>query len=42
MKHHSRRRKLHSGRDNYSNSSQPLPKFSISGEGPQLQLGAVP
>merc|ERR1719188_41483 len=36
----SRRRKLHGGRD--SSASSPLPKFSISGEGPQLQLGAVP
>ena len=35
-----RRRKLHGGRD--SSASSPLPKFSISGEGPQLQLGAVP
>ena len=40
-----RRRKLHSGRDSHhsSGSNSPLPKFSISGEGPQLlQLGAVP
>ena len=38
----SRRRKLHSGRDNHSSGSNsiPLPKFSISGDGPQL--GAVP
>ena len=38
-KNPNRRRKLHSGRD-YNHSSSPLPKFSISGEGPQL--GAVP
>merc|ERR1719188_964430 len=37
----SRRRKLHHHGSSSSSSAGPLPRFSISGEGPQL-LGAVP